>query len=291
MRVVLVGASSVAIATARILLGRHHEVVIVEREKAKIDSLAGSLDCGFLNGDGSRPAILKEAGPAQTDVLICLTNHDQDNILAEEFIPLAEECGLIRAVGEWTLERALSQVGAWQHSLPGALWFALNVSASELAQGEEYVTRLRQALSANGVDGSRIELELTERVLMAHFSENVETLRRIGELGVSCSIDDFGTGYSSLAYLRQLPIDKLKIDRSFLHELETHPADESIVRTITAMARTLGLAVVAEGVETAAQLERVLALGCEEWQGHHYSWPLEAAEFERLLMRRDAAAS
>ena len=82
MRVVLVGASSVAIATARILLGRHHEVVIVEREKAKIDSLAGSLDCGFLNGDGSRPAILKEAGPAQTDVLICLTNHDQDNILA-----------------------------------------------------------------------------------------------------------------------------------------------------------------------------------------------------------------
>ena len=225
------------------------------------------------------------------EVLVRWQHPERGLLLPEEFIPLAEECGLIRAVGEWTLERALSQVGAWQHSLPGALWFALNVSASELAQGEEYVTRLRQALSANGVDGSRIELELTERVLMAHFSENVETLRRIGELGVSCSIDDFGTGYSSLAYLRQLPIDKLKIDRSFLHELETHPADESIVRTITAMARTLGLAVVAEGVETAAQLERVLALGCEEWQGHHYSWPLEAAEFERLLMRRDAAAS
>jgi len=225
------------------------------------------------------------------EVLVRWQHPERGLLLPEEFIPLAEECGLIRAVGEWTLERALSQVGAWQQTLPGRLWFALNVSASELAQGEQFASRLRLALEANRVDGSRIELELTERVLMSNFSENVETLRRIGELGVSCAIDDFGTGYSSLAYLRRLPIDKLKIDRSFLHELETHPADESIVRTITAMAKTLGLAVVAEGVETGAQLERVLALGCEEWQGHYYSRPLEAGEFEQLLLRRGAAAS
>jgi EAL domain-containing protein (putative c-di-GMP-specific phosphodiesterase class I) len=225
------------------------------------------------------------------EVLVRWQHPERGLLLPEEFIPLAEECGLIRAIGEWTLERALSQIGAWQRSLRGRLWFALNVSAAELAQGEAFAARLRSALAANGVDGRSIELELTERSLMAHFDDNAETLRRIGELGVRCAIDDFGTGYSSLAYLRRLPIDKLKIDRSFLRELATHAADESIVRTITAMARTLGLEVVAEGVESAAQLERVLALGCEEWQGHYYSVPLEASEFEQLLRRREAAAS
>jgi diguanylate cyclase (GGDEF)-like protein/PAS domain S-box-containing protein len=226
------------------------------------------------------------------EVLVRWQHPERGLLLPEEFIPLAEESGLIRAIGEWTLERALSQIGAWQRSLPaGGPWFAVNVSATELAQGEAFVARLRAALAANGVDGRSIELELTERSLMAHFAENAETLRRIGELGVRCAIDDFGTGYSSLAYLRRLPIDKLKIDRSFLRELATHSADESIVRTITAMARTLGLAVVAEGVESAAQLERVLALGCEEWQGHYYSMPLEAADFEQLIRRREAAAS
>ena len=140
------------------------------------------------------------------------------------------------------------------------LWFALNVSATELAQGDAYVALLREALRANGVPGSCLELEVTERVLMSHLAENVETLRRIGALGVRVAIDDFGTGYSSLAYLRQLPIDKLKIDRSFLRELDAHPhdparnADATIVQTIVAMARALGLRVAAEGVESEAQL-------------------------------------
>jgi EAL domain-containing protein (putative c-di-GMP-specific phosphodiesterase class I) len=203
--------------------------------------------------------------------------------MPEEFVPLAEECGLIRAVGEWTLERALSQIGAWQRILPDAPWFALNVSAAELSQGDAYFEKLRNALRENGVDGSRIELEVTERVLMSHLGGNFETLRRIGGLGVRFAVDDFGTGYSSLAYLRLLPVDKLKIDKSFLRAIDSQPADEAIVRAIVALASTLGLGIAAEGVESEGQLERLLQLGCEEWQGHLFSTPLEANELEALL--------
>jgi EAL domain-containing protein (putative c-di-GMP-specific phosphodiesterase class I) len=124
---------------------------------------------------------------------------------------------------------------------------------------------------------------VTERVLMSSLAENVATLKAIGELGVRFAIDDFGTGYSSLAYLRQLPIDKLKIDRSFLHSIDSQAPDQAIVRAITALAATLGISVAAEGVERAPQLERLLALGCEEWQGHYFSPPLEVAGFEALF--------
>jgi len=219
--------------------------------------------------------------------------HPRDGLLMpDRFIPVAEDCGLIRPLGAWMIERAVSQVGAWRRTLPGAenMWFAINASAHELAQGDAYVGQLKDALAANSVPGRAIELEVTERVLMAHLDENVATLRRLGALGVRIAIDDFGTGYSSLAYLRQLPIDKLKIDRSFLRELDTRPDDATIVQTIAAMAIALGLRVAAEGVETEAQLSRLLALGCEEWQGQYYSMPLEAEGFERLCQRKTALA-
>jgi EAL domain-containing protein (putative c-di-GMP-specific phosphodiesterase class I) len=118
---------------------------------------------------------------------------------------------------------------------------------------------------------------------MSGVAETVATLKAIGELGVRFAIDDFGTGYSSLAYLRQLPIDKLKIDRSFLRAIDSDAADAAIVRAITVLATTLGISVAAEGVESAAQLERLLALGCEEWQGHYFSASLDTAAFEALL--------
>jgi len=212
-------------------------------------------------------------------------------LLPEQFVPLAEDCGLIGAVGEWTLERALSQAGAWQRTLRSPLWFALNVCAPELAQGQGFVEKLAASLKANALEGARIELEVTERVLMSQLAGNVETMRRIGELGVRFAIDDFGTGYSSLAYLRQLPIDKLKVDRAFLRAIDTDPADEAIVRTIASLAKTLGITVAAEGVERQGQLERLLALGCDEWQGHYLSPPLAPAEFEHLLTRAARRAS
>ena len=201
----------------------------------------------------------------------------------ESFVPLAEDSGLIRALGDWTLERALSQAGAWRRELPGGLWIAVNVSAAELAEGEAFVQKLQRALAANGLPGERLELEVTERVLMAHLDENIATLKRIGALGVRFAIDDFGTGYSSLAYLRELPIQKLKIDRSFLRHIEHDAASEAIARTIASLARTLGIAVAAEGVETAGQLDKLIAIGCSEWQGHHFSEPLDAPAFAALV--------
>jgi len=201
----------------------------------------------------------------------------------EHFVPLAEECGLIRAVDDWVLERAVSQAGAWQRRYRHKLWTAVNVSAPQLSQGAAYVEKLKSILREHQLEGRQVELEVTERVLMSGLAENVATLKAIGELGVRFAIDDFGTGYSSLAYLRSLPIDKLKIDRSFLSGIDSQAADAAIVRAITALASTLGIAVAGEGVETAAQLEHLMALGCEEWQGHYFSAPLDTAGFEELI--------
>jgi diguanylate cyclase (GGDEF)-like protein/PAS domain S-box-containing protein len=230
-----------------------------------------------------QPVVRGRGRVVGAEALVRWQHPERGLLLPEEFVPLAEECGLIRAVGDWTLERALSQAGAWQRKLGRKLWFAVNVSAPELAQGSEYLQKLQQTLRANGVDGKEVELEVTERVLMSGLAENVATLKAIGELGVRFAIDDFGTGYSSLAYLKSLPIDKLKIDRSFLRAIDSQAADAAIVRAITALAATLGISVAAEGVESAPQLERLLALGCEEWQGHYFSAPLDTAAFEALL--------
>jgi diguanylate cyclase (GGDEF)-like protein/PAS domain S-box-containing protein len=208
--------------------------------------------------------------------------------MPESFIPVAEDCGLIRPLGQWTMERALSQAGAWRRAHGTEIWFAINVSALELAQGDDYVAQLAEALVANNVPGHAIELEVTERVLMQHLEENVDTLRKLGEFGVRIAIDDFGTGYSSLAYLRQLPIDKLKIDRTFLRELDAHPHDLTIVQTIAAMARALGVRISAEGVESEAQLARLRTLGCDEWQGHLFSASVDAASFEKMLDKQTA---
>jgi len=230
-----------------------------------------------------QPVLCGRSTIVGAEALVRWQHPERGLIGPEDFVPLAEDSGLIRAIGEWTLERAASQAGAWQRELPGSPWFAVNVSAAELAQGDAFVQKVTDTLQAHGLDGRRIEIEVTERVLMSNFEDNAETLRRIGELGVRFAIDDFGTGYSSLAYLRRLPIDKLKIDRMFLRSLESNAADQAIVRTIASLADTLGIAVAAEGVESPAQLERLLALGCDQWQGHLCSTPVDAAGFAALF--------
>jgi diguanylate cyclase (GGDEF)-like protein/PAS domain S-box-containing protein len=242
-----------------------------------------------------QPVVSSRAGHLRprvvgAEALVRWRHPERGLLMPEEFLPLAEASGLMRAIGDWTLEHALAQAGAWQRSLPGEPWFAVNVAAEDLAEGEAFVRKVADGLQAHGLDGARLELEITERALLSHAAENVATLKRVGELGVRFAIDDFGTGYSSLALLRGLPVDKLKIDRMFLRHLATDPADQAIVGAIAAMARALRLEVVAEGVEDAAQLERLLALGCTDWQGHHFSTPLDAAAFERLFAPEERAS-
>jgi diguanylate cyclase (GGDEF)-like protein/PAS domain S-box-containing protein len=248
--------------------------------------LENELRGALLKGELSlqwHPVVRGRGQVVGAEALVRWQHPGRGAVSPDSFVPLAEDSGLIRALGDWTLERALSQAGAWRRELPGDLWIAVNVSAAELAEGDAFVQKVKSALAANGVPGQSLELEVTERVLMSHLDENIATLKRIGELGVRFAIDDFGTGYSSLAYLRSLPIDKLKIDRSFLRHIETDPASEAIARTIASLARTLGIAVAAEGVETAGQLERLLALGCGEWQGHYFSEPLDGPAFAALV--------
>ncbi|MBV8030943.1 MAG: EAL domain-containing protein [Betaproteobacteria bacterium] len=253
----------------------------VERLRVE-NELRGALSRGELRLHWQPVFALRDGSLAGAEALVRWQHPERGLLMPDDFVPLAEECGLIRPLGEWTLERALSQAGAWERRHPG-LWYAVNVSAAELASGASFLEKLENALGANGLKGESIELEVTERVLMGNLQEHLETLRRIGDLGVRLAIDDFGTGYSSLAYLRRLPIHKLKVDRSFLAAIDSHPADEAIVRAISAMAKTLGLTVAAEGVETEAQLERLLGLGCDQWQGRHGSGALDAPAFEKLL--------
>jgi diguanylate cyclase (GGDEF)-like protein/PAS domain S-box-containing protein len=230
-----------------------------------------------------QPVVRGRRRTVGAEALVRWQHPERGLLMPGDFVPLAEECGLIRAVGEWTLERALAQAGAWQRAHPGRAWYAVNVSAPELAQGEAYVQRVAGALKTHGLPGSCLEIEVTERSLMSNLDGHVETLARIGELGVRFAIDDFGTGYSSLAYLRHLPVQKLKIDRSFLRSIDSDAADEAVVRAIAALGKALGIAVAAEGIEREAQLARLLALGCEEWQGHYFSAPLDATSFEAVL--------
>jgi EAL domain-containing protein (putative c-di-GMP-specific phosphodiesterase class I) len=207
--------------------------------------------------------------------------------LPGEFVPLLEETGMIVPVGEWIVGAVCAQLKAWAAAGCRALPVAINLSARQFAAKDLGITAKR-ILEEYGVDPHLIEMEITESSLMANTGEAEQTLEYLNALGVRLTIDDFGTGYSSLAYLRQLPVDKLKIDRSFLRELDAHPHDATIVQTIAAMAQTLGLRVAAEGVESEVQLARLLAFGCDEWQGHHFSASLDTAAFEQLILRLDA---
>jgi diguanylate cyclase (GGDEF)-like protein/PAS domain S-box-containing protein len=229
------------------------------------------------------PVLKGENEVVGAEALVRWQHPERGLLMPEDFVPLAEESGLISQIGAWNLERAFSQAGAWQKTLPGSPWIAINVTARELAEGERFVRRLQAALNANGLEASRVELEVTERALLAD-ERHVQTLRAIGALGMRISVDDFGTGYSSLAYLRRLPVQKIKLDRMFMRGLADDATDQAIVRTVTSLAHTLGVAVAAEGIESRAQLERLLELGCDHWQGHYFSEPLDAAAFERLAL-------
>jgi diguanylate cyclase (GGDEF)-like protein len=202
------------------------------------------------------------------------------------FIGLAEETGLIAPLGRWVLKTACRQAASWRALAPAGdpLVMSVNLSARQFTQ-PDLVDQIVEILAETGLEPSSLELEITESVVMDQSETGVRALRRLRELGVRLVLDDFGTGYSSLSYLKHLPLDTIKIDRSFVAGLEA-TADRSIVEAVIALAHGLGIGVVAEGIETDAQRLRLIELGCDLGQGYLFSRPVPAKDAGRLLKRR-----
>lgn len=224
------------------------------------------------------------------EALLRWRNEKQGAISPAQFIPVAEDTGLINQIGDWVLEETCRQIARWEAMGLGWLPVAINVSARQLSAGD-LVSRVREAAARTSVSPALLEIEVTESVLMAHPKEVVQTLHALKALGVRVAIDDFGTGYSSLAYLRHLPIDVLKIDRSFVAESELDANGLAIVKTILALGRTLGLTVIAEGVETSSQTMLLRRLGCDQLQGFHFSTPLSGERIAADLLAERAAGT
>ena len=216
------------------------------------------------------------------EALVRWRHPDCGLIAPADFIPSLERLNLIEPLGTWLLMEACAQTGRWQAAGLEPPVVAVNLSARQFESGA-LVERVLQAVSAGTIAPDRLELELTESLLMRHVDDVVHTLAQLHEHGVRLSVDDFGTGYSSLAYLKQFPLDAVKIDRSFIRDITADPNDASITRAIITMAHQLKLKVIAEGVETEGQLKLLVANQCDEIQGYYFSPPVPAGEMEAML--------
>jgi diguanylate cyclase (GGDEF)-like protein len=236
-----------------------------------------------------QPKVDTQTGEVRSAEALIRWVHPRRGVISPgEFIPLAEECGLIGVIGQWVIQEACRQAKAWQDDGVPSLRVSVNLSASQF-RDSALVDNIRRALDDAGLQARFLEVELTESAVMNDPEQSIAILEQLSKMGVLVSVDDFGTGYSSMSYLRRFPIDKLKIDRVFIDEIASRPEDASIVRAIVSLAHSLRLKVVAEGVETPAQLEFLKAAKCDEYQGFHFSRPLPAAEFEQLIRNSHAA--
>jgi diguanylate cyclase (GGDEF)-like protein len=218
-----------------------------------------------------------------SEALIRWRHPERGLVLPDRFIPLAEESGLIVPIGEWVLREACLQVRSWQDQGLRPLRVAVNISGVQFRRAE-LVDTVGRALEAARIDPQFLEVELTETAVMSDPEESADILQRLSRMGIMVSVDDFGTGYSSMSYLRRFPIDKLKIDRSFIANVLTSTDDAAIVQAIISLAHSLRLKVVAEGVESAGQLEFLQKHGCDHYQGYYFSRPLDVATFTQMLM-------
>jgi diguanylate cyclase len=230
-----------------------------------------------------QPKVDTQTGEVRSAEALIRWIHPMRGIVSPvEFVPLAEECGLIGEIGGWVIREACRQTRVWQIEGVPSLRVSVNLSASQF-RDSGLLDLIRSALDDAGLEPRYLEVELTESAVMSDPEKSIDILEHLSAMGVLVSVDDFGTGYSSMSYLRRFPIDKLKIDRVFIDEIVSRPEDASIVRAIVSLAHSLRLKVVAEGVETPAQLDFLKTAGCDEYQGYHFSRPLPAADFERLM--------
>ena len=210
-------------------------------------------------------------------------------ISPDDFIPVAEETGLIKDIGDWVLNEACKTFQQW--NLESGLNLSLAVNVSVIQLSDDFVLRIKEILNETGFNSQSLELEITESLLMNDVTENIRILESINRQGIRFAMDDFGTGYSSLSYLRQFPISKLKIDRSFVNDITDDNDDEAIIRAIIAMGQTLKLKVIAEGVENHQQLVLLQSMGCDSYQGYYFSKPLNTHSFYEKYIQPAAIQS
>jgi diguanylate cyclase len=238
-----------------------------------------------------QPQISTRTGRILSVEALLRWRHPQKGLIGpSSFIPLAEQTGLIVPLDAWVLREACRQARIWLAESGINFKVAVNLSMMQFRCPDALET-IVSAVNATGLDPRSLEIELTESALMIDPDKSATVLKLLRSMGITIAIDDFGTGYSSLSYLRRLPIDKLKIDRSFIRDLPTSQTDESIVRAIVSLAHSVGLQVVAEGVETAEQLERIRTLDCDQWQGYYCCQPQPAAELAERLLGDSAISS
>jgi diguanylate cyclase (GGDEF)-like protein len=258
---------------------------IVDRLDLEVD-LKGAIERDELVLAYQPVFDLRSGEVAGVEALVRWQHPTRGLVLPEHFVPLAEESGMIRELGRWVLRTAAHQGALWRAKYPGHPGFrvGVNVSGAQLRE-PGFVEEVAEALAIAQLDGSGLTLEITETALMGSFETAIEQLRELKRLGVDLAIDDFGIGYSSLRYLRRLPLDALKIERSFVEGIGRPDDEPELLRAIVDLADIFGLEVIAEGIERPEQRERLLELGCDRGQGHLLSEPLDAAGADALLFR------
>ncbi len=248
------------------------------------NELHGALDRGELTLFYQARVDLRSGALCASEALLRWRHPVRGLVSPAEFIPVAEDTGLIVPIGEWAIREACAQNRRWRDRGLRVRPIAVNLSARQF-RDDGRLDAIPAILSEAGLSPRMLEVEITESVLMHHREPTVALLAGLKELGVSIAIDDFGTGYSSLAYLKRFPVDSLKIDRSFVRDIDTDADDAAIVQAIIGLAHSLELRVVGEGVETAEQREFLTRAGCDEAQGFLFSRPMPSEQFERLLAR------
>ena len=264
--------------------------VVARRRTNVLASLRRASERGEFKLQFQPRLRLSDSVITSAEALLRWHSADLGEIPPSVFIPLAEESGLILPIGEWVIAEACRTLRHWRDQGLNHITVGINISVLQLLRGD-LVKQLGIAIAASAVPANRIELEITESMVMQNAQQATGVLNRLRALGVTLAIDDFGTGYSSLVYLKRLPIDTLKIDKEFIADLHRDTDDEAITSTILAMGHSLGLNVVAEGVETVGQLEFLRRQGCDQVQGHWFSPPLDADDCLAFIRQRQAGAA